>query len=231
MRTKEQVAHAIIGLSLCWPVLNLGHAALAGSEWPPSALADRRCYLAFPTLERIIGDQLMQQFLRDHPRAAPPYSELLGWIQSRADAGDAQFETALAFTMTDSFDPSTGCRLGDWSKALIWFRRAAEQGDAEAQSELGTIYMYGRPGVSRNETEAVDWLRKAADQGETSAQDELGLAYECGRGTQTSTIEAAKLYRLAADHGDTVARLRLKGLDPSSDAKPLLRPPATCADR
>jgi len=41
----------------------------------------------------------------------------------------------------------------------------AEQGNVEAQYNLGVIYAEGR-GVAKDETEAVSWFRKAAEQHE-----------------------------------------------------------------
>jgi TPR repeat protein len=43
-------------------------------------------------------------------------------------------------------------------------RRAAEQGDARAQSQLGWFYGSGT-GVEQNYAEAVKWYRMAAEQG------------------------------------------------------------------
>ena len=48
-------------------------------------------------------------------------------------------------------------------------RQAAEQGAAEAQYNLGSMYADGR-GVPKDEAEAARWYRLAADQGDASAQ-------------------------------------------------------------
>jgi hypothetical protein len=52
-------------------------------------------------------------------------------------------------------------------------RRAAEQGDAEAQYNLGFDYQQGF-GVTQDEAEAVKWYRKAAEQGDAMSQFHLG---------------------------------------------------------
>jgi len=51
-------------------------------------------------------------------------------------------------------------------------KRAAEQGDADAQFALGEMYANGQ-GVARDETEAMKWYRKAAAQGYKLAQAAL----------------------------------------------------------
>lgn len=56
------------------------------------------------------------------------------------------------------------------------YRKAAEQGFAQAQYELGNCYLLGK-GVEQSETEAVKWLTKAAEQGNTDAMSLLGGLY------------------------------------------------------
>ena len=57
----------------------------------------------------------------------------------------------------------------DKSEAVKWYRKAAEQGDAEAQYKLGGCYLDGE-GVARDKTEALKWWRKAAEQGHEEAR-------------------------------------------------------------
>lgn len=50
--------------------------------------------------------------------------------------------------------------------------KAAEQGDADAQNNLGHCYQYGN-GVEEDKEEAVRWYKKAAEQGDADAQNNL----------------------------------------------------------
>jgi len=62
--------------------------------------------------------------------------------------------------------------------ALNWWRSAAEQGDAQAQSKLGLFYAQGSKGVGApSDVEAVKWWQKAAEQGHANAQFNLGLMF------------------------------------------------------
>ena len=70
-------------------------------------------------------------------------------------------------------------------------RRIAEQGDADAQDELGARYSNGR-GVGQNDGEAVSWYRQAADQGHARAQTSLGYMYSTGRGVRQDDAEAVR---------------------------------------
>lgn len=62
----------------------------------------------------------------------------------------------------------------NYSEAVRWFRKAAEQGSPEGQYNLGLMYRQGL-GVQRNEREAEKWLRLAAAQGYAAALQALGM--------------------------------------------------------
>ena len=106
----------------------------------------------------------------------------------------------------DEFERAWECLHGEnWVEAVRWFRIAAEEGDACAQSNLGVMYETGR-GVARDNGEAVRWFRLAADQGEAVAQYNLGLMYDTGRGVPQDDDEAVRWYRLAAEQGHAHAQ-------------------------
>ena len=52
----------------------------------------------------------------------------------------------------------------NYKKAIEWYEKAAEQGDAEAQYNLGVMYENGQ-GVDVNYKKAIEWYEKAAEQG------------------------------------------------------------------
>ena len=81
----------------------------------------------------------------------------------------------------------------------------AEQGDAEAQNEVGICYINGQ-GVERDDTQAAEWFHKAAGQGLASAQHNLGLCYFEGRGVERDDAQAAEWFRKAAEQGDANAQ-------------------------
>ena len=81
-------------------------------------------------------------------------------------------------------------------EAVRLYRLAAEQGDANAQFNLGVAYRNGR-GVARDFAEAVRWYRLAAEQGFAVAQNYLGAMYDNGEGVERDHEEAVRWYRLA----------------------------------
>jgi TPR repeat protein len=60
----------------------------------------------------------------------------------------------------------------DAAEAVTWFRKAAEQNNAEAQYNLGYCYQNGI-GEAKDTAEAVTWYRKAAAQGIENAKEAL----------------------------------------------------------
>lgn len=97
----------------------------------------------------------------------------------------------------------------EFSTTIQALRELAEQGVAEAQSNLGLMYVEGK-GVIKNYTKALNWFRLAADQGFAEAQYNLGLMYTKGLGVVRDDARAFKWYRLAADQGVAQAKRKLE---------------------
>ena len=87
-------------------------------------------------------------------------------------------------------------------------RHAAEQGDADAQLDIGVRHATGE-GVPQDYAEAVRWFRLAAEQGIASAQFNLGFAYGNGGGVPQDYAEAVRWFRLAAEQGHVSAQYDL----------------------
>jgi TPR repeat protein len=74
---------------------------------------------------------------------------------------------------------------GDWTrpkdptKAVYWYRLAAERGHHDAQYNLGFMYILGE-GVTADVAEGLLWLHRSADQGNRSAMRLLADLYRNG---------------------------------------------------
>ena len=79
----------------------------------------------------------------------------------RADEADEAYKTGLRYYNGDAVKQ-------DFAAAMEWFKKAADQGNAEAQDKIGSRYENG-DGVPQDYAEAVKWYRKAADQGNAEA--------------------------------------------------------------
>jgi hypothetical protein len=100
----------------------------------------------------------------------------------------------------------------DYCEAARWYRKAADQGYAEAQSYLGYMYVHAEC-VPQDYTEGVGWYRKAADQGHPRAESALGYAYSIGAGVPLDYVQSARWYRRAAGQGDDYARRALDAMN------------------
>ncbi len=60
----------------------------------------------------------------------------------------------------------------DYRQAMYWYRKAADQGDPDAQYILGRLFEEGL-GVQRDHGQAKFWYQKAADQGHVGAKADL----------------------------------------------------------
>jgi hypothetical protein len=58
------------------------------------------------------------------------------------------------------------------TKAVEWYQKAADQGFASAQYNLGWMYENGR-GVPQTKLKAMEWYRKSASQGNSDALKNL----------------------------------------------------------
>ena len=117
------------------------------------------------------------------------------------------------FAQTEVFadglaDGLAAAQKGDFQAAWKSWKPLADQGNAEAQFNLGFLYENGK-GVAKDNVEAVKWYRKAAEQGDASAQTNLGFMYENGKGVAKDNVEAVKWYRKAAEGGDAEAQFNL----------------------
>ena len=85
----------------------------------------------------------------------------------------------------------------DDGEAVTWYRKAAEQGNADAQTNLGFMYATGR-GVPQDYSEAVALYRKAAEYGDAQAQFNLAVSYNDGHGVPQDFVEAHMWVNLSA---------------------------------
>ena len=127
----------------------------------------------------------------------------------------------------------------NFKEALRWYMKAAEQGYAGAQSNLGVMHQVGK-GVPQNFKEALRWYTKAAEQRHADAQFNLGALYTNGEGGIKQDLpRALKWFRLAAAQGHEPAKATVPqveailkaslGVAPPAKQRPALAPDA-CAN-
>lgn len=100
---------------------------------------------------------------------------------------------------------SYGTDDSNFLEAVKWYRRAAEQGDEDSESDLDKCCV----DFMESDEEIVEWYRKAAEQNDAEAQCYLGSCYENGRDVEADIEEAKEWYTKAADQGNEEAQAGL----------------------
>lgn len=97
-------------------------------------------------------------------------------------------------------------------KSDMWYEKAAEQGHAEAQRQLGIGRKPSENFLNKDEPKdysaSIKWFTKAAEQGHVSSQYELGEIYE----KTNDRDKAVYWYKMAAENGWEKAIKKLKDM-------------------
>lgn len=96
----------------------------------------------------------------------------------------------------------------DKQAVLERVRPLAEQGNANAQYNMGVLYDRGY-GVERDYDKARKWYKKAAAQGYAKAAHNLGVMYQQGHGVKVDYKRAAYWFKQAARQGEPAAQNNL----------------------
>jgi TPR repeat protein len=132
---------------------------------------------------------------RDHPDAV----YFLSQLSPNGPQRDALLrKSAELGSLEGQRDLGAKFATGDWTgpqdlvRATHWYRLAAERGHADAQYNLGFMYLLGE-GVSADPVEGLRWLHLAADQAEEAAFRLLADLYRNGHyGVPVDPEEAAR---------------------------------------
>ncbi len=102
-------------------------------------------------------------------------------------------------------------KSGDFATALREWRPLAEQGDADAQYNLGLMYDKGY-GVPQDYVQARQWYEKAAAQGLADAQVGLGMLYRKGQGVAQNFVQAHMWFNLSSGNGERAGTVQRDAL-------------------
>ncbi|MDR5729929.1 MAG: tetratricopeptide repeat protein [Terriglobia bacterium] len=116
--------------------------------------------------------------------ASPEFKAKIAALKSKAANGDAGAQDALGWF----YQFGVGLPQ-DYSSAIYWYRKAADQNLADAQFRLGRLYDKG-DGVPKDYQVAAQWYRKAAEQGDVGAQYDISFLCVAGVGVPQDYSEA-----------------------------------------
>ncbi|MFM5236634.1 tetratricopeptide repeat protein [Aeromonas veronii] len=123
----------------------------------------------------------------------------LSKIKQAAQKGEPEAQRTLGWMYSNGFEvPQSD------EKAIFWYEKSAEQGNAKAQFFLGV-----RLASRGDNSQAYSWYTKAANQGDADAQFALGVMYQDGRGVPQDYIKSYAWLSVSAANGDkNAARFR-----------------------
>ncbi|MGM9812319.1 MAG: TonB family protein [Muribaculaceae bacterium] len=127
-------------------------------------------------------------------------TEAYGYYQ-KAITGDAEAQTRLGNEFYHS---------KDFENAVYWYRKAAEQGNATAQNNLGICYEDGE-GVTKDIYEAVKWYRKAAAQGNIASKSMLKRLGYNENSSSSNGLQASSSSQPRNKYSDFTGRIPAKG--------------------
>ena len=132
-------------------------------------------------------------------------SDAVAYIKAGAESGDAFLQDALGLCYNE------GTCEGipqDRAKAREWYEKAATQGFAKAQVQLGCMYSSGQ-GVRQDFGKALNLFEKAAAQGDADACYFLGGMYFSGHGVRQDYAKAREWYEKSSSQGIAEAQILL----------------------
>ncbi|MXY25869.1 MAG: redoxin domain-containing protein [Acidobacteria bacterium] len=135
-----------------------------------------------------------------------------GLILARSNSLPDWFTTRIREAVTGEDARPADTAVYTWDPPDIEeLRRAAEEGDPEAQVQLGQAYQSGN-GVAMDDDAATAWYLRAAEQGSADAQFHLGFAYSGGSGVPLDYNESHDWFERAAEQGHDAAQWMLGSL-------------------
>lgn len=86
----------------------------------------------------------------------------------------------------------------DYTQAIEWYKKAAEAGDIDMYSKVGSMYEEGI-GVPKDYRKAIEWYQNGIRHDDASSMATLGLVYYLGHGVKQNYKKAMEWYSKAVE--------------------------------
>lgn len=156
-----------------------------------------------------------------------PLYDIAGWYEKKQDAAgcvvDQRYALELYIKGAELGDPNSQYRLGRCyengeleteaciNKAVQWYKRAAVNGQSEAQLMLFGFYSSGVPGVLKKDSGAsYYWALRAGIRGNARAVFFLGEYARSGIGIEEDILLALWWYTISASMGSYEGRMKMQ---------------------
>ena len=119
---------------------------------------------------------------------------------------------AAPLEANDVSDAINAMRAGNFAEAYCVLKPYAESGDAEAQYNIGWMYLNGY-GLMMNDSKALEWWKRASDQGYTDASFSIAMLYSLGEGQVEKDMDKAiEYYLMAVEDGHEDANMIIRSM-------------------
>lgn len=144
-----------------------------------------------------------------YSKSAATMAKAVETFEPLAEAGNPKAQSLLGILLTTVPDPGIDGRYfvfyrPDRRAGIDWLRKAAAQGDVEAERQLGYLYLDGKY-VGQDFAEAARWLKAAVERNDAGAEAQLADLYHHGRGVPADQAELLRLAIQAGEQGDAWA--------------------------
>lgn len=143
------------------------------------------------------------QMVAQEAKKLTPEQEFQGLLK-RAESGDAGAQFEVGRTIFHG----RGVAKNE-VEAKEWWEKAAGQGYAAAERNLGKVYYNGDANVKVDYKEAAKWFQKAAAKNDPNAMFVIGWMYANGHGVEKDRGQVAVWYQKAAALNDEDAQYYL----------------------
>ena len=141
----------------------------------------------------VCQDETQRESLAEESRLY--YAKALdGFLKSEAENGDVLYQSIIARMYYNGLGTEQ-----DYEKAFVYYMKAAEQNNADAQYRVGRMFLAGE-GTEQNTPKAIEWLEKAANQNNPFAQYALGKIYFDGEYVPEDLKQAYSWLKKASDN-------------------------------
>lgn len=168
------------------------------------------------------GIKIMSQLAqKGHPYAQMNLAAILMRTQpDRVDNAIKLYELAGQAGLDSAYSElGRMYRLGygvhqDHKKAMDYFRKGAQNGNAQCNFMLGVYCSSGLANEDKepDQNKAFKHFQKAAVKGMAEAQYNVGLRFLKGHGVEANSFNAAEFFRMAALQGFQLAQVNLAGM-------------------
>jgi TPR repeat protein len=119
---------------------------------------------------------------------------------------------ALPLKASDVSEAINAMRAGNFAEAYCVLKPHAESGDAEAQYNIGWMYLNGY-GLMMNDSLALEWWQRASDQGYIDATFSIAMLYSLGEGKVKKDMDKAiEYYLMAVEDGHEDANMIIRSM-------------------